>query len=97
MFEELMTNTFIEIQEKDDEYLLKCIDTDCKMKTNLLSNILIDENNIKNIKYSNKIINFHNAEYFKDNIIDINIDGIEKAFRKIYDDYNEVITIHKFN
>ena len=93
MFEELMTNTFIEIQEKDDEYLLKCIDTDCKMQTNLLSNILIDENNIKNIKYSNKIINFHNAEYFKDNIIDINIDGIEKAFRKIYDDYNEVITI----
>ena len=93
MLEELMTNTFIEIQEKKDEYLLKSIDYDNNEQISLLSNILIDENNIKNIKSSNKIINFHNAEYFKEKIKDINVDGIEKQFKKIHDDYNEVITI----
>jgi len=57
MFEELLTNTFIEIQERNDEYLLKSIDYENNIQTNLLSNILIDENNIKNIKSSNKIMN----------------------------------------
>ena len=93
MLEELITNTFIEIEEKNDEYLLKSIDYDNNIQINLLSNILIDENNKKNIKSSNKIVNFQNAEFFKDKIKDINLDEIEKEFKKIHDDYNEVITI----
>ena len=93
MLKELLTNTSIEIQEKNDEYLLKSIDYDNNIQTNLLSNILIDENNIKNIKSSNKIINFQNADYFKEKIKNINIDGIEKEFKKIQDDYNEIMAI----
>ena len=93
MLEELMTNTFIEIGEKNDEYLLKSIDYDNNIQTNLLSNILFDENNIKKIKSSNKIVNFQNAEYFKEKIKNINIDEIAKEFKKIHDDYNEVMTI----
>ena len=92
MLEELLANTFIEIQEKNDEYLLTSINYDNIMQTNLLTNVL-SENNIKNSKSSNNIANFHNVEYFKDKIKDINIDGIEKTFKKIYDDYNEVIAI----
>ena len=93
MWEELITNTFIEIQEKNDECLLKSIDYENNIQINLLSNILTNENNIKNIKSSNKIINFQNVEYFKEKIKDINIDEIEKEFKKIHDDYNEIITI----
>ena len=93
MLEELITNTFIEIQEKNDEYLLKSIDYDNNIQINLLSNIFIDENNIKNRKYSNKIVNFQNVEYFKEKIKDININEIEKEFKKIHDDYNEIIII----
>jgi len=93
MLEELITNTFIEIQEKNDEYLLKSIDNDNNMQINLLSNILTDDNNIKNVKSSNKIINFHNVEYFKEKIKSINIDGIDKELKKIHDDYNEIMTI----
>ena len=93
MLEELITNTFIEIQEKNDECLLKSIDYDNNIQINLLSNILNDESNIKNIKSSNKMINFQSAENFKEKIKDINIDEIEKKFRKIHDDYNEIITI----
>ena len=93
MLEELITNTFIEIQEKNDEYILKSIDYDNNMQTNLLSNILTDDNNTKKKKSSNKIINFHNAEYFKEKIESINIDGIDKELKKIHDDYNEVMTI----
>jgi len=80
MLEEFKTNTYIEIQEKNDEYILKSIDYDNNMQINLLSNILTDNNNTKNAKSSNKIINFHNAEYFKEKIESINIDGIDKEF-----------------
>jgi len=80
MLEEFITNTYIEIQEKNDEYILKSIDYDNNMQINLLSNILTDNNNTKNAKSSNKIINFHNAEYFKEKIESINIDGIDKEF-----------------
>jgi len=93
MMEELMTNTFIEIQEKNDEYLLKSIDYDNNIQINLLSSILNDENNIKNIKSSNKIINFHNTEYFKENLKDIDIDEIEEEFKIIHEDYYEAINI----
>ena len=93
MLDELMTNTLIEIQEKNDEYLLKSIDYDNNIQINLLSNIFIDENNIKNRKYSNKIVNFQSVEYFKEKIKDININEIEKQFKKIHDDYNEIIII----
>jgi len=93
MIEELMTNTFIEIQEKNDEYFLKSIDYDNNIQINLLSSILNDENNIKNIKSSNKIINFHNTEYFKENLKDIDIDEIEEEFKIIHEDYYEAINI----
>ncbi len=73
MLEELITNTFIEIQEKNNECLLKSIDNDSNIQIHLLS-LLIDENNIKNIKSSNKIINFQTVENFKEKIKDINID-----------------------
>ena len=91
MLEELMTNTFIEIQEKNDEYLLKSIDYDNNIQIHSLSNILTDENNIKNIKSSNKIIIFNNNEYFKEKLKDINIDEIEEEFKIIREDYNEAI------
>ena len=92
MLDELMTNTLIEIQEKNDEYLLKSIDYDNNIQINLLSNILTDEINKNNIKSSNNII-IHNGEYFKEKIKNINIDRIEKSFKTIHDDYNEVINI----
>jgi len=92
MLEQLMTNSFIEIQEKNDDFLLKSIDYDNNIQINLLSNILTDKINKKNIEYS-KNINIHNAEYFKEKIKIINIDGIEKSFKKIHDDYNEVISM----
>ena len=92
MLEELITNTFLEIKEKEDEYLLKSIDLDCNIQINSLSNILSDKNNKKNIKSSNKI-DYKNVEYFKNEIKNININEIVKTFNKIFDDYNEVITI----
>ena len=92
MLEELITNKFLEIKEKEDEYLLKSIDLDCNIQINSLSNILSDKNNKKNIKSSNKI-DYKNVEYFKNEIKNININEIVKTFNKIFDDYNEVITI----
>jgi len=65
MLDQLITNSFIEIQEKNDDFLLYSIDYDNNRQINLLSDILTDQINKKNIKSSNNII-IHNAEYFKE-------------------------------
>ena len=96
MLEEIITKSFIGIEEgNDDEYLLQSIDLNSNINKHSLSNLLKDTNGKKSL---NKNINdskcsFHNVEYFKDSIKDINIVKIEKTLKKISDNYNEIINI----
>jgi len=91
MLEEILTNTFIGIEKKNDEYLLQSIDLSNNIKQHSLSNIFSNINTIKSLKTKIIISTFHNVEYFKDNIMDINMDEIEERFKNIENDYNKVI------
>ena len=91
MLEEILTNTFIGIEKKNDEYLLQSIDLSNNIKQHSLSDIFSNINTIKSLKTKIIISTFHNVEYFKDNIKDINMDEIEERFKNIENDYNKVI------
>ena len=91
MLEEILTNTFIGIEKKNDEYLLQSIDLSNNIKQHSLSDIFSNINTIKSLKTKIIISTFHNVEYFKDNIKDINLDEIEEKFKNIENDYNKVI------
>ena len=94
MLEEIILNSFIGIEEENDEYLLKNIDSNNKLKQNSLSFFLSDKNNISSLNINlNESNNFHSFEYFKETIENINIEKIENDFKKILEDYNQIINI----
>ena len=95
MLKEIVTKTFIGLEEKDDEYWLKYIEGNTK-NYNIdqipLSDFISD---INNKDFLNKNIQgiFYKSKYFKDTIKDINIKELEKTLKIINDDYNKIINL----
>ena len=95
MLKEIVTKTFIGLEEKDDEYWLKYIEGNTK-NYNIdqipLSDFISDINN-KNFLNKNIQGIFYKSKYFKDTIKDINIKELEKTLKIINDDYNKIINL----
>ena len=107
MLEEIITNSFIGIEEKDNDFFIDAIDLKSNIKKLSINTLLSEIKELEPLKKTNNIgfcfdcqkniadskCSTHKVKYFKDIINKVNINGIEKQIETISEAYNDIINI----